>query len=512
MNRPKPLALIIMDGFGLSEKSDGNAIKQAHTPNLDKFFEEYPDTVLDASGEAVGLPEGQMGNSEVGHLNLGAGRIVYQDYTRINKAIEEGTLPENDALKNAIQHVKDNNSALHLMGLLSDGGVHSHINHLFGLLEMARVKNIEKVYVHPILDGRDTPPRSAEKYLNQLEEKLAELGIGEIATVSGRYYTMDRDNRWDRTKKSYDALVLGEGLEASDAISALKQSYAADKSDEFVIPTVIKKNGQPVGTIKDNDAVIFYNFRADRARQITKALALEEFDEFERPAEHPENLYYVCMAEYDEEFNLPVAFPPLEIKNGFGEILSKEGFKQLRIAETEKYAHVTFFFNGGVEKKYPGEDRVLVPSPKVATYDEKPEMSAYEVTDKLLEKLDEDKYDVIILNFANPDMVGHTGFMDAAVKAVEAVDECLGKIIPRIVDMGGQVLLTADHGNSEKMKDSEGKPHTAHTTNQVPLIYIGGPEGVGVKPGKLADIAPTMLEILGLDTPEEMTGQSLLTR
>ncbi len=508
MTRPKPLALIVMDGLGLSNEEKGNAAAAADTPYLDELFEKYPNTTLGASGENVGLPEGQMGNSEVGHLNLGAGRIVYQDYTRINKAVEEETLKDNEVLKEAIDHVKENDSNLHLMGLLSDGGVHSHINHLFGLLRMAKKAEIENVYVHAILDGRDTPPKSGKKYIKELEDKMDKLGVGEIVTVSGRYYTMDRDNRWQRTERAYNAMVLGEGEEAIDALTAVKNSYERGDNDEFVLPTVVNKEG----TIKDCDSVIFYNFRADRARQITRALALEEFSEFERPNEHPEDLHYVCMTQYDKEFALPVAFPPNNIKNGLGEVLSKEGLKQLRIAETEKYAHVTFFFNGGVEEPNPGEKRKLIPSPQVDTYDLQPEMSAYKVTDTLLDKLENEDLDVIILNYANPDMVGHTGYFDAAVEAVETVDNCLQKLLPKIIKSGGQVLLTADHGNSEKMYDEDGEPFTAHTTNRVPLLYIGGPEGRKIKEGKLADIAPTMLDLLNIDKPEEMTGDSLILK
>ncbi|MGM0438263.1 MAG: 2,3-bisphosphoglycerate-independent phosphoglycerate mutase [Bacillota bacterium] len=509
MNGPKPLALIIMDGLGLSDKKEGNAARAADTPYLDELFEKYPNTSLGASGEYVGLPDGQMGNSEVGHLNLGAGRIVYQDYTRINKAVEEETLRDNEKLKTAIEHVTENQSSLHLMGLLSDGGVHSHINHLFGLLKMAKKADLENVYVHAILDGRDTPPKSGKKYIKQLEDKMEELGVGEIVTVSGRYYTMDRDNRWERTEKAYNAMVLGEGEQADNAIEAVEKSYEKGNNDEFVLPTVVNKEG----TIKDCDSVIFYNFRADRARQITQALAIDDFEKFKRPDAHPEDLYYVCMTQYDKEYDLPVAFPPTDIKNGMGEVLGREGLKQLRIAETEKYAHVTFFFNGGVEKPNPGEERKLIPSPQeVDTYDEIPEMSAYKVTDTLLNKLDKEDLDVIVLNYANPDMVGHTGDFDAAVKAVETVDNCLQKVIPKILEKGGQVLLTADHGNSEKMYDDDGDPFTAHTSNRVPLIYIGGPENSELKEGKLADIAPTMLDLLGIDIPEEMTGELLIKR
>ena len=508
MSNPKPLALIILDGMGLSEEEEGNAVYQAETPTIHELYERYPHTILGASGEDVGLPEGQMGNSEVGHLNLGAGRIVYQDYTRINKAVEEERLEENEELMQAIKHVKENNSTLHLTGLLSDGGVHSHIRHLFGLLRLAKKKNIDDVVVHAITDGRDTPPKSAKKYINQLEDKMGELGIGRIATVSGRYYTMDRDNRWQRTQKAYEAMVKAEGETAPDPITAVEQSYQREHNDEFILPTVIDETGM----IKDYDSVIFFNFRSDRARQITRALALENFDKFPRDESHPENLYYVCMTQYDKEYGLPIAFPPQDIENGLGEFLSKHNYKQLRIAETEKYAHVTFFFNGGVEEPNPGEDRRLIPSPKVETYDKKPEMSAFEVTDNLESKLEHGDHDVIILNYANPDMVGHTGDLDAAVAAIEAVDRCLNIIVPQILEMGGQILMTADHGNSEKMYDHKRDPFTAHTSNQVPLIYIGGPEGVGVKPGRLADIAPTMIDILGLEKPKEMTGETLLIK
>ena len=509
VNRPKPLALVIMDGYGIASREDGDATRAANTPYLDELFKNNPTSQLGASGESVGLPEGQMGNSEVGHLNLGSGRIIYQDYTRINKALKDDELISNPKIEEAFDHVKSNDSALHLMGLLSDGGVHSHIRHLFGLLEAAKRSDIKEVYIHAILDGRDTPPQSAVKYLEELENKLAELGIGQIATVSGRYYTMDRDNRWERTELAYNALVLGEGKEANSAIKAVKESYQDDVDDEFVVPVVINSEGR----IKDNDSVFVFNFRADRVRQITKALALEDFDEFKRPKDHPENLYYLCMTEYDEEFDLPVAFGPQEIDDTLGEVLSREGLKQLRIAETEKYAHVTFFFNGGVEVANPGEDRTLIQSPQeVATYDQKPEMSAEEVTDKLLELLDDGDYDVIILNYANCDMVGHSGDFDAAVKAVEAVEKGVSKIVPAILERGGQVLLTADHGNAEQMKEEDGSPFTAHTTNPVPLAYLGGPEDVGIESGILADIAPTMLDILGIEKPETMTGKSLIKK
>ena len=508
-NRPKPVALVIMDGYGIAPRKDGDATRAANTPYIDELFRNNPTSQLGASGKSVGLPEGQMGNSEVGHLNLGSGRIIYQDYTRINKALEDDELISNSKIKESFDHVKSNNSALHLMGLVSDGGVHSHIRHLFGLLEAAKRSEIEDVYIHAILDGRDTPPQSAINYLEELENKIAEIGIGEIATVSGRYYTMDRDKRWERTELAYDALVLGKGKEADSAIQAVKASYEEDVDDEFVAPVVINSEGR----IKNNDSVFVFNFRADRVRQITKALALKDFEGFDRSKEHPENLYYLCMTEYDEKFDLPVAFGPQEVKDTLGEVLSREGLKQLRIAETEKYAHVTFFFNGGVEVANPGEDRILIQSPQeVATYDQKPEMSAEEVTDKLLELLDNEDYDVIILNYANCDMVGHSGDFDAAVKAVEAVEKGVSQIVPAILERGGQVLLTADHGNAEQMKEEDGSPFTAHTTNPVPLAYLGGPEDASIEAGILADISPTILDILDIEKPESMTGKSLINK
>lgn len=511
IKHPQPLTLIILDGYGLSEETAGNAVAAAKTPTLDQLFREYPMGRLDASGEAVGLPAGQMGNSEVGHLNLGAGRIIYQDYTRISKAIQENLLGSNPTLNQAIDFVRKNDSSLHLLGLLSPGGVHSHQEHLYGLLEMAREKGVERVYVHAIMDGRDTPPESGAGYMEELQAKMQELGIGKVATVSGRYYTMDRDHRWERTERAYNLIVLGQGVEDTDPVQAIEKSYQKQVSDEFIMPVVITEQGEAVATVQNGDAVIFFNFRADRARQITRALAIEHFEGFQRPAQHPGDLLFICMTEYDEEFALPIAFPPVNIKNTLGEVISKKGLRQLRMAETEKYAHVTFFFNGGIEASYPGEERKLIPSPQVATYDLKPEMSAYQVTTALLEELDRGVFDVIILNFANPDMVGHTGIMGAAVKAIEAVDQCLAQIIPAILEQGGQILLTADHGNSEKMiDDRDGGPFTAHTTNPVPLLYIGGPAGVGLKSGKLADIAPTMLNILGIEIPVEMTGEVLL--
>lgn len=509
--RPKPLALIIMDGWGENDKNEGNAIELAEKPYLDELFIRYPHTRLQASGRAVGLPEGQMGNSEVGHLNLGSGRVVYQDFTRISLAVETGELKTNSVLVKQIKAAHRKDRAVHLLGLLSDGGVHSHINHLFGLLEMTKELGIEKVYVHAILDGRDVPPDSARSYVRALEEKMAELGVGQIASVSGRYYTMDRDNRWERVEKAYRVMVLGEGLTASSALEALNQAYSNGETDEFVSPTtIISDQGQPHGLIDQDDLIIFYNFRADRARQITQALAIAEFTKFDRGEFlHPQ---YVCLTEYDQTFHLPVAFPPEEIDQTLGQVLSAAGLKQLRIAETEKYAHVTFFFNGGREEPSSGEDRQLIPSPKVATYDLQPEMSAFEVTDRLLEELNRDFYDVIILNYANCDMVGHTGKLDATINAVQTVDQCLQKLIPAILERGGQVLLTSDHGNAEKMLEGS-KPHTAHTSNPVPLIYLGGKEEVKLRAGGiLADIAPTMLEILEITQPKEMTGKSLLMK
>ncbi|WP_027340143.1 2,3-bisphosphoglycerate-independent phosphoglycerate mutase [Halonatronum saccharophilum] len=512
MNKPKPLALIILDGFGLNDKEEANAIKAANTPNFDKLWEDYPHAVINAAGEAVGLPEGQMGNSEVGHLNLGAGRVVYQDLTRISLAIKEGDFFENEVLSEAIKKVKNNNSALHLLGLLSDGGVHSHNKHLYALLEMAKKEGLDKVYVHPILDGRDVPPSSAKKYVKELEAKIEEIGVGEISTIGGRYYYMDRDTRWERTAKSYNAMCLGEGKKASTALKAIETSYADDKTDEFVLPTVITdENGEAINRVGDNDSIIFFNFRPDRARQLTRALNDKEFAGFDRKV-HPD-VHLVCMTEYDETIDAPIAYPTTELVNTLGQVLATNGLKQLRTAETEKYAHVTFFFNGGKETPNKGEDRELIPSPDVATYDMKPEMSAYEVTDNLLAKMEEKDYDVIILNYANPDMVGHTGDFDAEITAVEAVDECLGKVADAILAKGGGLLITADHGNGEQMVDYDtGEPFTAHTTNQVPLIYANDnhKDAKLVNGGKLADFAPTMLKLLGIDVPKEMTGSQLI--
>lgn len=508
--KDKLTMLMILDGFGINEKKDGNAIKAAKTPNIDKLMKTNPTTEIYTSGLNVGLPEGQMGNSEVGHTNIGAGRIVYQELTRITKSIEDGDFFSIPELTAAIENCKKNGTKLHIMGLLSDGGVHSHNRHLYALLEMAKRKDFEEIYVHCFLDGRDTPPASGEMYLSQLEEKMKEKGVGKIASIIGRFYSMDRDKRWERVKKAYDALVLGAGQKANSSISAIEKSYQKELFDEFVEPTVIYNGKKPIATIDEKDSVIFFNFRPDRAREITRALVDPEFDGFETK---PLNLYYVCFTEYDKTIpNVNIAFKPTALTNTFGEYISKKGYTQLRIAETEKYAHVTFFFNGGEEKQYAGEDRILIPSPKVETYDLKPEMSAYEVTEKVADAIKQEKYDCIILNYANPDMVGHTGNFDATVKAIEAIDECVGKVIEIAQKQKAVVLITADHGNAEQMIDYKtGEPHTAHTTNPVPLILVGKQE-VALKSGKLADLAPTMLEIMGLEKPKEMTGESLLLK
>ncbi|OAT80225.1 2,3-bisphosphoglycerate-independent phosphoglycerate mutase [Desulfotomaculum copahuensis] len=508
-----PMVLVILDGWGLSAQTRGNAIAEANTPNMSRLTDGCPHTRLDTSGEAVGLPEGQMGNSEVGHLNIGAGRIVYQELTRITRAVRDGSFFNNAELLAAVKHVQDNQSSLHLIGLLSDGGVHSHVSHLFALLELAKRHNLPRVYVHCFLDGRDVPPDNAGVYIRQLEEKCRELNTGRAATVMGRYYAMDRDKRWERTERAYRAMVLGEGLQAPTALAALEASYQRKEWDEFVQPTVIvDEQGAPVATVRDGDAVIFYNFRPDRARQITRAFVDEDFNGFARPAGRP-RVHFTCMTLYDKTIDAPVAFRPHDLKNTLGEILSSRGLKQLRLAETEKYAHVTFFFNGGVEAPNPGEDRILIPSPKVATYDQKPEMSAYEVTDAFLAQLAADKYQVIIMNYANADMVGHTGDMAAAVQAVEAVDRCVGRVVEAVRQKNGVALITADHGNAEEMLDPNGHPHTAHTTDPVPFILTGkGLEQTTLHAGRLSDIAPTMLDLLGLPRPAEMTGQSLIAR
>ena len=509
MNK-KLTMLMILDGFGENNNEKGNAVKLANTPNIDKLMKTCPTTDVYTSGLNVGLPEGQMGNSEVGHTNIGAGRIVYQELTRITKSIEDGDFFSVPEFVKAIENCKQNNSKLHIMGLLSDGGVHSHMRHLFALLELAKRKDFEDVYVHCFLDGRDTPPASAESYIMQLEEKMKEKGIGKIATISGRFYSMDRDKRWQRIEKSYNAMVNGIGEKAQSAIFAIESSYQKEVFDEFVEPTVICNGDNKVATIDKNDSVIFFNFRPDRAREITRTLVDKDFKEFETK---DLNLYFVCMTPYDETMpNVEVAFKKERLTNTFGEYISNHNLTQLRIAETEKYAHVTFFFNGGEEKQYEGEDRILIPSPKVETYDLKPEMSALEVTEKVIEAIKSKKYDNIILNYANPDMVGHTGSLEAAIKAIETIDECLGRVLEAINEVNGVLLITADHGNSEQMIDYKtGEPHTAHTTNPVPLILVGM-ENVQLKEGKLADLAPTMLDIMNLEKPEEMTGESLLIR
>ncbi len=500
----KPLVLMILDGFGIAPK-EGNAIVAAKTPNLDRILKENPVTKIGASGLDVGLPDGQMGNSEVGHTNIGAGRIVYQELTRITKSAEEGDMEKNPALLHAMESAKESGKALHFMGLLSDGGVHSHNTHLYALLGMAKKLGLEKVFVHCFLDGRDVPPSSGKDYVKELMGKLSEIGVGKVATVMGRYYAMDRDNRWERVEKAYAAMVYGEGVKAECPVCAVQKSYDENVTDEFVVPTVVD-GAQP---IESGDSIIFYNFRPDRAREITRTLVDPDFSGFERKKGFFP-LTYVCMTQYDATMpNVDVAYKPESLENTFGEYLSKNDLTQLRIAETEKYAHVTFFFNGGVEKQYPGEDRILVKSPAVATYDLQPEMSAYEVTDKMVEAVKSGKYDALILNYANCDMVGHTGVFEAAVKAVEAVDTCIGRVEAAVKEMGGCILLTADHGNADRMIDDDGTPFTAHTTNPVPFCVINHPcelrEG-----GRLADIAPTMLKILGLPQPAEMSGESII--
>ena len=503
--------LIILDGVGINKEKKGNAFLLAKKNNIDKYLSKYPTTHIKTSGMAVGLPEGQMGNSEVGHTNIGAGRIVYQELTRITKQIEDGEFFKNEELVAAMENVKKNNSSLHLLGLVSDGGVHAHIDHLFGLLEMAKKFGIENVYVHAILDGRDTAPTSAVEYIKKLEEKMKELGIGQIATLSGRYYAMDRDNRWEREKLAYDAMVYGKGNTFKTAQKAIETSYEAQEFDEFVKPIVLTNSqNEPIAKVSENDSVIFFNFRPDRARQLTKAFVNDNFDGFER--EKINNLFFVTMTEYDASIiNVKVAFKPQKLVNTLGEYVSKKGYNQLRIAETEKYAHVTFFFNGGREEPYEGEDRILVPSPKVATYDLKPEMSAYEVTDKVLEAMDSQKYDLIIMNYANGDMVGHTGNVEKAIEAVEALDVCLGKVISKLEEMKGEAIITADHGNCEYMIDLQtGEPITSHSTFDVPLILVSD-RVKELRPGRLCDLAPTMLDLMGEEIPKEMTGESLVT-
>ncbi|WP_153127285.1 2,3-bisphosphoglycerate-independent phosphoglycerate mutase [Peribacillus tepidiphilus] len=505
-----PVALIILDGFALRDTKEGNAVAQAKKPNFDRYWNEFPHATLKASGEAVGLPEGQMGNSEVGHLNIGAGRIVYQSLTRVNIAIREGEFEKNETFTAAMDHVKKNGTNLHIFGLLSDGGVHSHIDHLYALLRLAAKEGVKNVYVHAFLDGRDVGPQTAKRYIQEAEEKMKEYGVGKFATISGRYYSMDRDKRWERVEKSYRAMVYGEGPSYTNAMECVEDSYKNGIYDEFVIPSVITdENGEPVSTIKDHDAVIFYNFRPDRAIQISNTFTNEDFRSFDRGPKAPKDLFFVCLTHFSETVKGYVAFKPTNLDNTLGEVLSQNGLKQLRIAETEKYPHVTFFMSGGREEKFPGEERILIDSPKVATYDLKPEMSAYEVTDALIKEIEADKFDAIILNYANPDMVGHSGMLEPTIKAVEAVDECLGKVVDLILSKGGKAIITADHGNADEVVTLEGKPMTAHTTNPVPVIVTQ--KGIELREdGILGDLAPTMLDLLNIQKPKEMTGNTLI--
>jgi len=505
-------ALIILDGYGIRGEEKGNAVKQANTPNFDRYWNAFPHNQLTASGKAVGLPEGQMGNSEVGHTNIGAGRIVYQNLTRVNLSIEEGAFFEKDAFLNAMQFALDNDTSLHLFGLLSDGGVHSHIDHLFALLRLASEKGLKKVYVHGFLDGRDVGPQTALQYIEQTEEKMKELGTGQFATISGRYYSMDRDKRWERVKKAYDAMVYGQGPAYRTAEEVVKDSYENEIYDEFVIPSVIvDENEQPVGTVEDKDAIIFYNFRPDRAIQISRTFANDDFRDFDRGEHAPKDLHFVMLTNFSESVDGYVAYEPANLDNTVGEVLAQNNLKQLRIAETEKYPHVTFFMSGGREQEFPGEKRVLIDSPKVDTYDLKPEMSVYEVTDALLEVLEAGDTNAVILNFANPDMVGHSGKLQPTIDAIEAVDECLGKVVDKITELGGSAIITADHGNSDEVVTLEDDPMTTHTTNPVPVI-VTKENAVLEDDGILADLAPTLLDLLDVDKPEEMTGHSLIKK
>ncbi|WP_071393618.1 2,3-bisphosphoglycerate-independent phosphoglycerate mutase [Bacillus tuaregi] len=505
-----PVALIILDGFGCRDEQKGNAVAQAKKPNFDRLWKQFPHNHLGASGESVGLPDGQMGNSEVGHMNIGAGRIVYQNFTRVNIAIREGEFEKNETFLDAVNHVKQHDSALHLFGLLSDGGVHSHITHMYALLRMAADHGLKKVYVHGFLDGRDVGPQTADIYISEALEKMKEYGVGEFATISGRYYSMDRDKRWERVEKCYRSMVYGEGPSYTDPLQVVKDSYENGIYDEFVLPSVItKENGEPVATIQNNDAVIFYNFRPDRAIQISNTFTNEDFRSFDRGEKHPSPLHFVCLTHFSESVNGYVAFKPTNLDNTLGEVLAQNNLTQLRIAETEKYPHVTFFLSGGREDAFPGEERILINSPKVATYDLQPEMSAYEVTDALLKEIAADKFDAIILNFANPDMVGHSGMLEPTIKAVETVDECLGKVVDAILAKGGHAIITADHGNADEVITIDDKPMTAHTTNPVPVIVTK--EGVTIRDGGiLADLAPTILDLLGVEKPAEMTGTTII--
>ena len=507
--RKKPAELMILDSYGLNEKKEGNAVAEAKTPVMDKLMEECPFVKGNASGMAVGLPDGQMGNSEVGHLNMGAGRIVYQELTRITKEIQDGTFFENPALLDAVNNCKKNDSALHMFGLVSDGGVHSHNTHIYGLLELAKRNDLRKVYVHAFLDGRDTPPASGKGFVEELEQEMHKIGVGEVASVTGRYYAMDRDNNYDRVEKAYLALTKGEGLEADSATEGIQASYDREETDEFVKPTVVKKNGEPVALIKDGDSVVFYNFRPDRAREITRSFCDDDFKGFERGKRL--DLTYVCFSDYDPTIrNKEVAFHKISVTNTFGEWLAAHGMKQARLAETEKYAHVTFFLNGGREQAFPGEDRILVQSPKVATYDEKPEMSAYEVKDKLVAAIDSEKYDFMVVNFANGDMVGHTGVYEAIQKAVVTLDNCLRDTVEAARAHGYEVIIIADHGNADNATNADGTPNTAHSLNPVPFIYVTDEKGHSVENGILADVAPSILHIMGMEQPKEMTGNNLI--
>ena len=509
----RPATLVILDGWGFNPDQRDNAVFEAHTPFLDELMKNNPHTLITTSGEAVGLPEGQMGTSEVGHLNIGAGRIVYQSLVRISKDLESGAIKQNPVFGGVLDYAVREGKPLHFMGLLSPGGVHSHTDHLYEFMRLAKEAGVKEVFIHAILDGRDTPPASAVQYIKALQEKIGEIGIGKIATVMGRYYAMDRDNRWERTEKAYAAMVYGQGVLAEDPVQAVRDSYEKDVNDEFVLPIVLQEDGKPVSTIKPKDAMIFFNFRPDRARQITRAFVDQDFAGFERVGGRL-GVKFACLTQYDETIDAPVIYPPEEkMQNILGSYLSAQGLKQLRIAETEKYAHVTFFFNGGEEVPFPGEERVLIPSPKVATYDLKPEMSAYEVTDRVLKEIADDRFDVIIMNYANCDMVGHTGVKEAAIKAVETVDTCLSKVVPAILEKGGAVIITADHGNAEKMVDPEtGAPFTAHTTFDVPVLLVGYKERCRLNQGNLGDLAPTLLEVMGLPQPPEMTGKSLINK
>ncbi|MDN6195182.1 MAG: 2,3-bisphosphoglycerate-independent phosphoglycerate mutase [Atopostipes suicloacalis] len=505
-----PVAIIILDGLGWREDDKGNAVNLADKPNFDRYWNEFSHSTMQASGLAVGLPEGQMGNSEVGHTNIGAGRVVYQSITRIDKAVSEGEFAKNDHLLETFKKVTDNDSALHLFGLLSDGGVHSHYRHLTFLIKEAKKHNIEKIYIHAFTDGRDVAPDSGVGFVEELESFLDEEKVGDIATISGRFYAMDRDTRWPRIQKAYDAIFHGRGPKSEDPVQAVKDSYEQEVFDEFIKPVVIEKDGEPVGRVQDNDAIIFFNFRPDRAIQLSRAMTEEDFDGFER-GERPENVSLLTMTNYTDEMDAEVLFPPILMDNVVGEVLSDAGLSQVRVAETEKFPHVTFFMNGGRHDEFPGEERILIPSPQVETYDLKPEMSAYEVADALVEGIDKDLYDAILLNFANPDMVGHSGMLEPTIKAVEATDENLGRVVDKILEKDGAAIIFADHGNADTLITEEGNPHTAHTTVPVPVIVTK--KGINLRDdGKLADVAPTMLDLLGVDKPDEMTGESLIIK